>query len=84
MQNTVKLRIKSDSGSAVLMVELPEYASIGDVKQIVGARRTLNTQFQLRATFPFPRAFDDDDLTLLDAGLAPSATLMVQSISVPT
>jgi hypothetical protein len=77
--NLVKLRIKSDSGTAAMIVELPGHATIGDVKQSVAARRTLNTEFQLRATFPFPRAFDDDSLTLLEAGLVPSATLMVQS-----
>jgi hypothetical protein len=78
-QQLVKLRIKSDSGNRAILVELDEHTTIGDVKRIVAARRTLDSQFQLRATFPFPRSFDDDNLTLLDAGLAPSATLMVQS-----
>lgn len=79
----VQLRVKSDDGKRVYVLQLPAQVPISAVYSAVHQQRMRDLgiaagSFELRSAFP-ARTFVDGPATLAALGLCPNATLLVRS-----
>jgi len=82
---TLQVKMDPSDQSAPLLLKLPFDARVGEVRRWVESFRGAHnaaaaTQFDLRTTYP-ARSYppDEDDRTLIDAGLTPNANLFVRN-----
>ncbi|KAI8464133.1 MAG: hypothetical protein J3K34DRAFT_441466 [Monoraphidium minutum] len=85
------LRVASEDGRKSYILRLRGDATIGEVRAYLDAHRggsegsgrsesaAARRRYQLRSAFP-PRVFDDPSQTLAEAGLAPSAALVLRPL----
>lgn len=70
------LQVKSFDGQQTYLLKLPATDTIGALRRKIQGL-VLVQEFEIRTAFP-PVAYADDSQTLQDAGLAPSATLLLR------
>ncbi|XP_047648696.1 UBX domain-containing protein 11 isoform X10 [Phacochoerus africanus] len=76
------LRIKSENGEQAFLLMMRPEDTIGDVRVLLAQARAVDaTTFEIFSTFP-PTVYHDA-LTLLAAGLVPSATLLLRAHRAP-
>ncbi|XP_006862448.1 PREDICTED: UBX domain-containing protein 11 [Chrysochloris asiatica] len=77
------LRIKSENCEKAFLLMMWPKETVGDVRALLAKfRATDPTAFEIFSTFP-PTIYDDDTLTLQDAGLVPNATLLLRAHRAP-
>ena len=78
-RDVTTLRIKLPGNGASLIAKMYFDDTVGDLRKHV-AKHVNSTEFDIKAAFP-TRTFDDDSVSLRDAGLVPNAKM---HISIPT
>ncbi|XP_077881795.1 UBX domain-containing protein 11 isoform X10 [Ictidomys tridecemlineatus] len=77
------LRIKSENGEQVFLLMMWPNDTIGDVRALLTQARGMDAAtFEIFSTFPL-MVYQDDTLTLQDAGLVPNATLLLRPCRAP-
>ncbi|KAM5269743.1 UBX domain-containing protein 11 isoform 8-T8 [Hipposideros larvatus] len=73
------LRVKSENGEQAFLLMMRPEDTIGDVRTLLAQARAVDANtFEIFSTFP-PTVYQDDMLTLQDAGLVPNAALLLRA-----
>ena len=77
------LRVKGVDGHKMYVVKLRGEDTVGKLRgyleRAVASDGSNASRFEIRNAYP-PRTFDDDEMTLADAGLTPNATLLLRQM----
>ena len=77
------LRVKGVDGQKMYVVKLRGGDTVGKLRGYLERAMVSDgsnaSRFEIRNAYP-PRTFDDDELTLADAGLTPNATLLLRQM----
>ncbi|XP_048769465.1 UBX domain-containing protein 11-like isoform X5 [Ostrea edulis] len=74
-RNITTLRVKSDTGSQTYILKMKFQETIRDLRKYIDLHRPSNSQaYNIVSAYP-SKTFDNEEITLLDAGLTPNAVL---------
>ncbi|XP_077006856.1 UBX domain-containing protein 11 isoform X2 [Tamandua tetradactyla] len=77
------LRIKSQNGEQTFLLMMRPEDTVGDVRALLAKARAVDAAAcEIFSTFP-PTVYDDNALTLQDAGLVPNAALLLRARRAP-
>lgn len=74
-RNITTLRVKSDTGNHTYILKMKFQETIRDLRKYIDLHRSSNSQpYNIVSAYP-SKIFDDEKVSLLDAGLTPNAVL---------
>ncbi|XP_062604679.1 UBX domain-containing protein 11-like [Saccostrea cucullata] len=74
-RNITTLRVKSDTGNHTYILKMKFHETIGDVRKYIDLQRPSNSaSYNIVSAYP-SKTFDDEKITLQEAGLTPNAVL---------
>lgn len=74
-RNITTLRVKSDTGNHTYILKMKFHETIRDLRKYIDLHRSSNSQpYNIVSAYP-SKIFDDEKVSLLDAGLTPNAVL---------